>query len=127
MLAKIVKRHFRSCFKSHSHLFPDRLTLFMGSILTVLSYSEFVRLVISLSIDVVEYIVPVLMLPLIGDLFDIVGVATSIYLFREAGLLALLELVPGLDILPMNTIAWFVWLILKRQREAIEGLVGKEF
>jgi len=99
----------------------------MGSILTVLSYSEFVRLVISLSIDVVEYIVPVLMLPLIGDLFDIVGVATSIYLFREAGLLTLLELVPGLDFLPMNTIAWFVWLILKRQREAIEGLVGKEF
>ena len=99
----------------------------MGSILSVLSYSEFVRLVISLSIDIVEYIVPVLMLPLIGDLFDIVGVATSIYLFREAGLLALLELVPGLDFLPMNTIAWFVWLVLKRQREAIEGLVGKEF
>jgi len=118
---------FGHVFKSHSHLFPDRLTLFMGSILTVLSYSEFVRLVISLSIDVVEYIVPVLMLPLIGDLFDIVGVATSIYLFREAGLLTLLELVPGLDFLPMNTIAWFVWLILKRQREAIEGLVGKEF
>jgi len=97
------------------------------SIFKYVSYGEFVRLVVCLSIDVVEYIIPVLMLPLIGDLFDIVGVATSIYLFREVGLLSLLELVPGLDILPMNTITWFVWLILKRQREAVEGLLGKEF
>jgi len=99
----------------------------MGWILTILSYSEFVRLVISLSIDIIEYIIPVLMLPLIGDLFDIVGLATCLYLFRLVGLIALLELVPGFDFLPLNTIAWFVWLIIKRQSEAVEGLVGKEF
>jgi len=98
----------------------------MGSVLAILSYSEFVNLVICLSIDIVEYIFPVLMLPLIGDLFDLVGIATCLVLFRVVGLIALLELVPGLDILPMNTITWFVWLVLKRQREALEGLVGKE-
>jgi hypothetical protein len=98
----------------------------MGSVLTILSYSEFVDLVICLSIDIVEYIFPVLMLPIIGDLFDLVGIASCLVLFRAVGLIALLELVPGLDILPMNTITWFVWLVLKRQREALEGLVGKE-
>ena len=98
----------------------------MGSVLTILSYGEFVNLIICLSIDIVEYIFPVLMLPLIGDLFDLVGIATCLVLFRVVGLIALLELVPGLDILPMNTITWFVWLVLKRQREALEGLVGKE-
>jgi len=98
----------------------------MGSVLAILSYSEFVNLIICLSIDIVEYIFPVLMLPLIGDLFDLVGIATCLVLFRVVGLIALLELVPGLDILPMNTITWFVWLVLKRQREALEGLVGKE-
>ena len=99
----------------------------MTSIFGYISYGEFIRLVVCLSIDVVEYIIPVLTLPLIGDLFDIVGVATSLYLFRAVGLLSLLELVPGLDFLPMNTITWFVWLVLKRQSEVVGGLLGKEF
>ena len=42
----------------------------MGSILRVLSYTEFVYLVICLSIDIIEYVIPALMLPLIGDIFD---------------------------------------------------------
>jgi hypothetical protein len=99
----------------------------MGSVLTLLSPSEFMRLVISLSIDIVEYIIPVLMLPLIGDLYDIVGLVTSLYLYGVVGAISALDLIPGLDILPINTITWFVWLILKRQREATEHLLGKEF
>ncbi|MCJ7631997.1 hypothetical protein MUP77_06340 [Candidatus Bathyarchaeota archaeon] len=95
-------------------------------LLSILSYSEFVDLAMCLSIDIVEYVIPVLMLPLIGDLFDLVGIASCLVLFRAVGLTSLLELVPGLDILPMNTITWFVWLFLKRQREALEGSVGKE-
>ncbi len=95
-------------------------------LLSILSYSEFVGLVMCLSIDIVEYVIPVLMLPLIGDLFDLVGIASCLVIFRAVGLISLLELVPGLDILPMNTITWFVWLFLKRQREALEGSVGKE-
>ncbi len=108
-------------------LFLKRSTLFMGSVLTLLSYSEFIRLMISLSIDIIEYVIPVLMLPLIGDLFDFVGLFTSLYLFGVVGAISALDLIPGLDILPMNTITWFVWLILKRQREAAERLLGKEF
>jgi len=98
----------------------------MSSIFEYISYGEFIRLVVCLSIDVVEYVIPVLMLPLIGDLVDIVGLATSLYLFRLVGLIALLELVPGLDILPINTIAWFIWLISRRQGEVAERFLGKE-
>jgi len=97
----------------------------MGWVLSVLTYGEFVRLVISASLDVVEYFVPILSLPLIGDIFDIVGVATSWYLYGWVGVIAALELVPGLDLLPINVLAWVVWLIIKRQREATERLLGE--
>jgi hypothetical protein len=90
----------------------------LGSILSFLSYTEFESLLICLSLDIVEYVIPVLMLPLIGDVFDFVGIAVCLYLFRALGLVSLLELIPGLDILPINSVAWFIWLILKRQREA---------
>jgi len=90
----------------------------LGSILSFLSYTEFESLLICLSLDIVEYVIPVLMLPLIGDVFDFVGIAICLYLFRALGLVSLLELVPGLDILPINSVTWFIWLILKRQREA---------
>ena len=96
----------------------------MGSVLTLLSPTEFMRLVISLSIDLIEYIIPVLMLPLISSLYALIGLATSLYLYRGVGIIAALDLIPGLDILPINTITWFVWLILKRQREATERLIG---
>ncbi len=97
----------------------------MGWVLRALTYGEFMRLVISASIDAVEYVVPILSLPLIGDIFDIVGLATSLYLYGWTGLVAALELVPGLDLLPLNVLTWVVWIIIKRQREATERLLGE--
>ena len=97
----------------------------MGWVLRTLTYGEFMRLVISASIDAVEYVVPILSLPLIGDIFDIVGLATSLYLYGWVGLVTALELVPGLDLLPMNVLTWVVWIIIKRQREATERLLGE--
>ena len=90
----------------------------MSSMLSFLSYAEFESLLICLSLDIIEYIIPILMLPLIGDVFDFVGIAVCLYLFRVLGLVSLLELVPGLDILPINSVTWFIWLILRRQRES---------
>jgi len=97
----------------------------MGWVLRTLTYGEFMRLVVSASIDAVEYVVPILSLPLIGDVFDIVGLATSLYLYGWAGLVSALELVPGLDLLPLNVLTWVVWIIIKRQREATERLLGE--
>jgi hypothetical protein len=78
--------------------------------------------VISASIDVIEYIVPVLRIPLLGDIFDVVGLAISLYLYGWVGLVAILELVPGFDIIPVNCVTWLIWFILKRQREMAEHL-----
>ncbi len=97
----------------------------MEWVLSTLKYGEFVRLVISLSIDIIEYIIPILLLPVIGTLYAIVGFSTSMYLYGWIGLIAALDLVPGLYILPMNTVTWVVWLIIKRQNEATERLLGE--
>jgi len=97
----------------------------MGWVLRTLTYGEFIRLVVSASIDAVEYAVPILSLPLIGDVFDIVGVATSLYFYGWTGLVSALELVPGLDLLPLNVLTWVIWIIIKRQREATERLLGE--
>jgi hypothetical protein len=84
-----------------------------------MSYSEFTRLVICLTLDVVEYLVPFLLTPFVGDLLDIVGVATCLYLFQWYGVIAGLELIPGFDVLPINVVTWGAWLAAKRQRDRL--------
>ena len=87
------------------------------SIFEYISYGEFVKLVVCVSFDVVEYIIPVLMTPFVGDVFDVVGLAASVYMFKWIGLFAVLELVPWFDILPINIITWIIWVLSKRGKE----------
>jgi hypothetical protein len=87
----------------------------MAWILSIMTYSEFVKLITCISLDVVEYVIPFLLQPIIGDLLDIIGIATCIYLFRWVGLFAVLELVPGLDFLPINVFTWIIWYVLNHQ------------
>ncbi|MDQ1280733.1 MAG: hypothetical protein QG670_1996 [Thermoproteota archaeon] len=84
------------------------------SIFEYISYGEFVKLVVCVSLDVVEYLIPSLLTPFVGDIFDVVGLATSLYMFKWIGLFSVLELVPGLDILPINIITWLIWILSKR-------------
>ena len=95
----------------------------MAWILSIMTYSEFVKLVVCISLDVVEYIIPLLRLPLIGDILDIIGLATCIYLFRWTGLIALLELVPGLDFLPINIFTWIIWFVLNHWEDLSYGII----
>jgi len=95
----------------------------MSSIFEYVSYGELIRLIICLTIDGVEYLIPILLTPFVGDLYDIVGLVTSIYMFGWIGLLSALDLIPGLDILPINTITWLVWMISRRWRD-ISGVVS---
>ena len=92
----------------------------MVSALSFLSPNEFTALIISLSIDILEYIVPALMLPIIGTFYNLIGLLTSLYLYKGVGAISALDFIPGLDILPVNTISWVVWIFLKRQREVAE-------
>jgi len=94
-------------------------------ILNYMSLGEFTKLVFCLSIDIVEYIMPMLLEPLVGDIFDIFALVSCIYMFKWIGLISALDLIPGLDVLPVNSITWIIWFTLKRQKEEI-GRVAEE-
>jgi len=86
----------------------------MSRIFEYISYGEFTRLIVCLSIDAVEYVIPLLLTPLVGDIFDVVGLTSCLYMFRWIGLFAVLELVPGLDVLPINVLTWVLWVLSRR-------------
>ena len=92
----------------------------MASIFEYISYGEFIRLIVCVSLDGVEYVIPYLLTPFVGDIFDVVGLVTCLYMFRWVGIFSTLELIPGLDPLPINVLTWVIW-ILSRRRGDIEN------
>jgi len=86
----------------------------MASIFEYVSYSEFIRLIACLTVDGIEYIIPFLPAPFFGDIYDVVGLVASLYMFGWIGLFSALDLIPGLDILPINTITWLIWVLSRR-------------
>ena len=107
---------------------PFSITLSVGSLsmktlsapwLTHLSWDELATLLICVSLDIVEYILPMLMVPIAGDIIDFAGFVFCIFYFGWLGFLALFDLIPGLDILPSFTIAWLVWYMLKRRNDRL--------
>ena len=79
---------------------------------------ELFSLVICIMLDVIEYITVVLTMPLIGDTFDIIGILVCVFIFRWIGLVSLVELIPGADVLPIFIITWLMWYFLKKQQKA---------
>ena len=89
----------------------------MAGALRFFSYRELINLIICVFFDVLDYAIPILRIPLIGDVFDILGLVITVVLFGWIGLISLLEFVPGLDILPMSTVNWLIWMYSKRSKE----------
>ena len=58
----------------------------------------------------------ILLLPLFGDLLDLAGIGASFLMFGWVGLVALIELVPGADILPIFIITWIIWYLTKKRK-----------
>lgn len=81
-----------------------------------LFWDEMVTLLVCISLDVIEYIFPLLMIPVAGDLIDIIGLSFCTYFFNWIGLISVLELIPGLDALPIFTATWLIWYVLKRRK-----------
>lgn len=81
-----------------------------------LFWDEVVTLIVCVSLDVIEYVFPMLMIPVAGDLVDIVGLSFCVYFFNWIGLISILELIPGLDSFPIFTVTWLIWYALKRRR-----------
>lgn len=91
----------------------------MADALRYFSFRELSNLIICILLDVVDYVIPILRTPLIGDLlFDVLGLVIAIILFGWIGLISLLEFVPSFDIIPMSTVNWLIWIFLKRNQDA---------
>ena len=83
---------------------------------------EFVSLAFCVTLDIIEYAAVILMMPVIGDAFDVVGILFCFVVFRWIGLVSFVELVPGADVFPIFIITWLVWYFLKKQRIATSKL-----
>jgi len=83
---------------------------------------ELFSLIICIIFDVIEYAAVVLTMPLIGDAFDVVGILVCFAMFRWIGLVSLVELMPGADVLPIFIITWLMWYFLKKQKIATHKL-----
>ena len=81
-----------------------------------MNWDELTSLIICLTLDIIEYPLPALMAPYSGDVLDLLGTVISVYLLGIPGFLSLLELIPGLDILPIFTLTWILWYTLKRRK-----------
>jgi hypothetical protein len=92
----------------------------------VFSEVELFSLILCTFLDISEYVAAVLMMPVVGDILDLVGIIACLVIFRWIGLVSLFELVPGADILPIFIITWLVWYFLKRhEREEQKRLQKK--
>lgn len=97
----------------------------MTSIFEYISYGELIRLIVCLTIDGIEYVTSILLFPFVGDIYAIIALAASLYMFGRLGLFSALDLIPGLDLLPINTITWLIWM-LSRRRKDITNMIGHD-
>ena len=82
-----------------------------------MTWDELITLFGCLLLDFIEIIFPLLQAPIMGDLLDLAGLVFCFTFFRWYGVVSLLEIVPGLDILPIYTMTWLIWYIFKRRNE----------
>lgn len=82
----------------------------------VLTENELISLIVCVTLDISEYLVALLLLPVVGDLLDFVGIFACLVMFRWVGVVSLFELVPGADIFPIFIITWLLWYFFKKRR-----------
>lgn len=76
-----------------------------------LTWEEMSTLAVCLALDLLEYVIPLMMTPIFGDVLDLVGIAFALIYFNLYGAIAILELIPGSDALPIYTITWLTWYL----------------
>jgi len=84
-----------------------------------LTWEELWGLVVCLGLDLFEYLLPAVAAPLVRGLLDLAGAVFCVVFFRWVGFLSLLELIPGLDVLPLFTVTWLVWYLLNRRGDRL--------
>jgi hypothetical protein len=83
--------------------------------LVKVTWEELLTLTLCLALDVLEFLIPVFLTPIYGDIMDFAGFLFCLLFFGYIGFLSLLELIPSLDILPFFTVTWLIWYIQRRR------------
>ena len=92
----------------------------------IFSEVELFSLILCLLLDISEYMAAILIMPVIGDMLDIAGIASCLLMFRWIGIVSLFELVPGADILPIFIITWLAWYLLKKAKKVEQEKLPKK-
>ena len=83
----------------------------------IFTEKELISLMVCIMLDISEYVVAILILPVVGDMLDVVGIFACLVMFRWVGIVSFLELVPGADIFPIFIITWLIWYLLRKRSE----------
>ncbi|MCK4318387.1 hypothetical protein KAV46_06340 [Candidatus Bathyarchaeota archaeon] len=84
-------------------------------------------LLVCLCLDLLEFVAPILLTPVLGDILDLAGFLFCAVYFNVVGAISLLELVPGLDVVPIFSLTWLTWYLLRRRRmrKQVEEQLGE--
>lgn len=75
------------------------------------TWEDLSTLAICLALDMLDLLVPFMSTPIYGDILDFSGIAFSVLFFNWIGAITILEIIPGLDIVPLYTISWLTWYL----------------
>jgi hypothetical protein len=75
------------------------------------TWEDLSTLAICLALDLLDYLVPFLATPVYGDILDFTGIVFCILYFNWIGIITILEIIPGLDIIPIYSISWLTWYL----------------
>jgi len=92
-----------------------------------ISWEELMTLLVCLCLDLLEFVAPILLTPVLGDMLDLAGFLFCAVYFNVVGAISLLELVPGLDVVPIFSLTWLTWYLLRRRRmrKRVEEQLGE--
>jgi hypothetical protein len=94
---------------------------------SIFTWEDLSTLVVCLALDLLDYLIPFMAAPLYGDILDFSGIAFCILFFNWIGAITILEIIPGLDIIPFYTITWVTWYLnsSRRKRKKLEQQLEK--
>jgi len=75
------------------------------------TWEDISTLAVCLALDLLDLLVPFMTTPIYGDILDFSGIGFCILFFNWIGAITILELVPGLDLVPFYSITWLTWYL----------------
>ena len=75
------------------------------------TWEDLSTLAVCLALDLLDFLVPFMSTPIFGDILDFSGIAFCVIFFNWIGAFTILEIIPGLDIIPFYSITWLTWYL----------------